>query len=310
MKSELSKISKYEIAPSGHFCLDAIKKVWGTYQGKKKKTVLVIEEVDGEDVEVMKFEEVDVIIDSPMKRINGNYPQTTFYEFASKVEAEDEERIQDLISRDIFDVGVANKSFSTMTIAMDKKVKPKSWSDAYDFDMPSINTVAIYKGEDYVRDTLFAMLLKFSKKFGKRSDLDTDQMHELADEFIVNYRMFTIVDFKYMFHHLEKSSKKLFSLDYQIMLQLVEDGLTDKEEYFINETLKSHEYIKKSEQRGEEIKLKRESEGDIESQMQQIEIMLDERKVSESDRGKPIKKMKKTAIKNTNHRKRLAKKEK
>lgn len=310
MKNELSKINNFEIAPSGHFCLDLLKKVWGKIEGTKKKTALVKEVVDGKEVEVMKFEDVPVVIDTPMKRINGNYPQTLFYEFASKVEEEDQERIQGLINRHIFDVGIANKSFSMLTIALDKKVKPKSWGESSEMDMPSINTVAIYKGEDYVKDTLFTMILNFAKRFGKRSDLDTNQIHELADEFVSNYRMFSITDFKYMFYHLEASSKKLFSLDYQIMLQLVEDGLVDRDDYNANESLNRHKQIKQSEQRGKKEILRMKSESDAKSQIQQMETILDNRTISEDERSRPIKKVKKTAIKNTEFRKRLAKKEK
>ena len=247
MSKELTKKSDYKISKLGNSILDLIRDSWGKLPAKRKKTVLV---KDQEGNERMKFEEIEVEVDTPIKRINQNYPTKIFYEFASLVTEEDKPRIERMIQKKIFDVSIANKCFKSMSVALDKKVKPKTWKDSDDLRLPSINTVAIYKGKEYIEDIIFQMLVRLNKKFGKRSDLDTELIEELAEEISTNYRSFTVSDFKYMFYHLEKSSKKLFNLDYQIVIQLLEEGLEDKSKYWEEENTARHKSFTYDEKMG------------------------------------------------------------
>ncbi len=279
MNQQIVKKQSYEIAQSGQLVLSELKKHWGKLTKQTSKL--------GVSKTGMNYFCVgEVQVDSLVKKLNQGYPKELFYEFASKVEEEDEVRLTELVKKGIFDVDRANKSFSTMQIGLSKKVKPKTWGEANELDLPSINTVAIYKGEEYIEDVLFAMITKLSKRFGKRSDLDEGQIEEIVEDLTTNYRAFTIADYKYMFHHLESTSKKLFSLDYQILLQLIEEGLENKANYWEAESENKHKNITAIEKgkRKSEIQSSPSGEGqDIATQLKEIAILGNQRTISEKE---------------------------
>lgn len=231
---EVSKINKQEVSKIGKRILDDIRNAWMDREIEREVTGL---DENGEIIFVKKR----FTVKSPIKRLNGNLPSSMFYDFVNLVKPDEVGHIQGLISAGTFEVEKALQAFDVAPrVVIDKKIQPATWDQSDKIKSPSIATLVKYKGDDKAEKLIHLMLMKFAKSFGKRNDLDEDDVNELSGDIVASYRSLTISDVKMILRDAIKTSKKTYSLDYQTVIQLFDDALDDRMNHFAKKSRMEH----------------------------------------------------------------------
>ena len=234
---ELVKQSNFEITKSGELVLNHLRDYWGTKSGTVEATM---KDEDGRPYIGQKVVEVDTTI----KRLNKGVAPELFHQFASLVKEQDVERISNIIESGLFEVEKAIQAFEVApTLFVNKKFNPSDWEDCKKANSPSLVTLSKYKGEDKAVSMLHLLLIKFCNKFGKRNDMNESLIKELAEEIVVKYYQLSLADIIMILNDAVKVSKGVFNIDYQGVLQLFEDGYTDKVNFFMKRQIHDHEQV-------------------------------------------------------------------
>ena len=244
---ELIKTESTQISPLGKELIESLRKAWG-----KKEVTREVVSVD--DAGNPVFIEKVFTVDSSIKRLNKHLPASVFYKFAELVKPEEKELINKLIEAGTFEVEKALQAFETSpVVVLDRKIKPTTFDEAHKLKSASIITLMKYKGEEKAAKLLGVLLIDFAKKFGKRNDLEQNDIKELALD-IVNsseFRGFTVADLKMILNNSIKQTKKQFNLDYQTIVAILNTAKEDKMVYFSNKSMEEHRHLTGNEKSGE-----------------------------------------------------------
>lgn len=233
MSKQIIKAENRQITKAGENILEELRQSWGQY--KVKRVVSAMK--DG----CPAFVEKTFVVDSPNKRLNEGISPEVFHHFASMVKPEDEDRISNIVKAGCFEVNKALQAFEIAPmVATDNKIKPVTWDQAAALNSPSIATLVKYKGEGKAEALIYMMTFAFAKKFGRRNDLDESQIEELAAEIVVEYRSLSIADLKMIFTNTLRASKKMFNLDFQGIMAVLEESRQDKLEYATRKAIDDH----------------------------------------------------------------------
>ncbi len=243
MSNQLIKSENRQIAKSGENVLEALRKTWGQREITRKATGIK----DGHPAIVEKT----FIVDSSNLRLNKEALQqiedggvNLFHHFAEMIKPEDEERITAIVQSGCFEVTKAIQAFEIAPmIATDRKIKPVTWDQAAALNSPSLATLVKYKGEEKAEALIYMMTFSFAKKFGRRNDLDESQIKELAADIVVQYRNISIADLKMIFTTTLRASKKMFNLDYQGIMAVLEESRQDKMEHATRKAIDTHNQL-------------------------------------------------------------------
>ena len=233
---ELVKQSNFEITKSGELVLNQLRDNWGTKSGTVEA---VMKDEDGRPYIGKKVVEVDTTI----KRLNKDVAPELFHQFASLVKEQDVERISNIIKSGLFEVEKAIQAFEVApTLFVNKRFNPADWEDCKRANSPSLVTLSKYKGEETTVSMVFLLVKKFCNKFGKRNDMNETLIKELAEEIVAKYYQLLLADVIMILNDAVKASKDVFNIDYQGVLQLFEDGYTDKVNFFMKRQINDHEH--------------------------------------------------------------------
>jgi len=222
-----------QIAKAGQNVLEELRRTWG--QLEVTRTVVAVQD------ETPAFVQKTFLVDSPNKRLNKGVSTEVFHRFAAMVKPEDEERISNIIKAGCFEVNKAIQAFEIAPmVATDRKIKPVTWDQAAALNSPSIATLIKYKGEEKAEALVYIMTFAFAKKFGRRNDLDEAQIEELAADIVVQYKDLSIADLKMIFTTTLQASKKLFNLDYQGIMAVLEESRQDKLDHATRKAIDEH----------------------------------------------------------------------
>lgn len=235
MSKEIIKTNT-QISELGREILDDIRKGWGKVKVKRE-----VSAPDPKKPGHFTFVEREFLIDAPIKRLNENVPATVFYHFVDLVKPDERERVTGIIKAGTFEVEKALQAFEKAPlIALDRKIKPTTWAEADQLGSPSIATLVKYKGEEKAVDLIHLMCVQFAKKFGRRNDMSDEDLKEFAEDVVLKYRALTIADLKAIFFNTLTASKNRFNLDYQGMMQVIDQNYHNRLEYSAKKSQREH----------------------------------------------------------------------
>lgn len=220
--TQVIKSNQTQVTQTGKQVLDLLRSTWGNRTVERE---VVVKDKDGNPVWATR----QMVIPSSNKRLNSEISTEVFYQFASLVRPEDRPQLEKIIKAGTFEVVKAIQVFKTApAIVTNRKIVPRTFKECQALNAPSFATITKYKGEDKAAELVGLMVLQFSRKFGKRSDLDDYMIGELSADIVAQYHSLTIAELKMVLTEALKASKKVFNLDYQTVMELVADAYEEK----------------------------------------------------------------------------------
>lgn len=240
MSNEIINRSKTEITQTGQEVLKAFKKSLGVRT--------ITREVSGIDKNgVQGYVKKTFTVLSSNERLNKGVAPAEIYEFVNSVKPDDKKQILKIIKAGTFEVVKAQQALNALEIAKDKTIKPADWNAAKKLDSPSLSTVKKYKGQEATVAVVYMMLFNFVRKFGKKNTLEESDLLELATDVVDDFYQLTIADLKCIFLSTLKSSKKIFSIDYNEVYTLIAENYKSKTDWATKQAIAEHESFKRPE---------------------------------------------------------------
>lgn len=269
MSKELSKTGNQQISTLGRELLDDIRSSWGKREIEREVSAA---DENGKLIFVKK----KFVVDSTNKRLNAGLPASVFYRFVDMVKPEEKEHIQSIIKHGAFEVRKALQAFEVAPqVAIDRKIKPTTWDEARALNSPSIATLVKYKGENKANDLVHLMVMSFARKFGRRNDMSEEEVRELSEDIVIQYRQLSIADLKMILTNTLAVSKNRYNLDYQGMMALIDESYRDKLEHASQQAIREHHEMTHGEKgMRERKKAELNTEGmTLKEQIQQVELL-------------------------------------